>query len=219
MLSEPAASLTDLALGLVTLALYVRMRGEHGPSARYWRLAFAWTAAAALAGAVHHGVVTYWHRPAEISWAIISGGVVIAISYVLAATVVEVLGPGRWGAFWALRSASLLAYAVVAVTGHAGIGAILSCEGITMACVLALWGLALSRGHPRSRGVVLALVASMAAAGIRAAPIGHLPLTFDSTALYHLAQIPGLVLLYVAVAGPARVSERLVRARTGGATA
>lgn len=219
MLSEPAASLTDLALGLVALVLFLRIRGQPGPAMRYWGLAFAWTAAAALAGAVHHGVMTYWHRPAEISWAIISGGVVIAISYVLAATVVEVLGPGRWGAFWALRSASLLAYAGIAAAGHAGIGAILACEGITMICVLTLWGLAASRGHPRSRGVVLALVASMAAAGVRASPIGHLPLTFDSTALYHLAQIPGLVLLYLAVTGPVRVPERLVRPRAGGVIA
>ena len=88
MLSEPAASLTDLALGLVALVLFLRMRRERGPAAHYWALAYAWTSAAALAGAVHHGVITYWHRPGEISWAIISGGVVIAISYVLAATVV-----------------------------------------------------------------------------------------------------------------------------------
>jgi hypothetical protein len=199
VLSEPASSLTDLALGLVALALAVRLRRD--PSVHpHWVRAFAWTAAAALAGAVHHGVVTYSDTWADPSWALISGLVVVAISYILAATVLEVLGQGHARTFWLLRSGSLVAYAVVALTGNAGIEAILLCEGVTMAAVLGLWALALRGGHPKARAVMVALVASMAAGAVRAMPAAWVPIPgFDPTALYHVAQIPGLILLSWAV--------------------
>jgi hypothetical protein len=199
MLSEPASSLTDLALGLVALVLALRLRGTPGVH-RHWVRALAWTAAAALAGAVHHGVITYSDTWADPSWAVISGLVVVAISYLLAASVVEVLGEGRARVFWVLRSASLVAYAGVALAGRAGIEAILLCEGVTMTAVLALWALAAHRGHPKAWPVASALVASMLAAGVRAMPADLVPVPgFDPTALYHVAQIPGLLLLAWAV--------------------
>jgi Family of unknown function (DUF6962) len=201
-LSEPASSLTDLALGLVALWLALRLRGTPA-GRRHWTAAFGWTAAAALAGAVHHGVITYSAEWRDASWAAISGLVVVAVSYILAATVVEVLGSGHARTFWILRSASLVAYVVVALTGHAGIQAILLCEGVTMACILTLWGMAARDGHPRARAVIVALVASMGAAVMRAVPWGELPLGFDANAIYHLSQIPGVVLLYLAVRDPA----------------
>jgi hypothetical protein len=73
-------------------------------------------------------VFNRWERAGQLSWTIISVIVVVAVSYVLAATVADVLGPGRARAFWILRSFGLSAYLVVAVTGHAGVGAILACE-------------------------------------------------------------------------------------------
>jgi hypothetical protein len=201
ILSEPASSLTDLALGLVALSCALRLRGTPA-GRRHWTAAFGWAAVAALAGAVHHGVVTYSVELRGLSWAVISGLVVVAVSYILAATVLEVLGPGHARTFWVLRSASLVAYVVVAALGHAGIGAILLCEGITMATILVLWGVALERGHPRARGVILALVASMAAAVVRGMPWGDLPFGLTADALYHVAQIPGLILLFRAVRDP-----------------
>jgi hypothetical protein len=206
MLSEPASSLTDLLLGVVAITLALRLRGA-APDRRQWYRTFAWTGAAALAGAIHHGVITYSERWSGPSWAVISGMVVIAISYLLAASVTEVLGPGRWRAFWLLRSLSLGAYAILALLGHAGIGAILACEGITMVAVLALWGIAAAHGHPRAPGVIAAILASGAAAALKAAPLGDLPLTFDTNSVYHLAQIPGLVLLWLAVRTPEPVAE------------
>lgn len=130
--------------------------------------------------------------------------VVVAVSYLLAATVVEVLGEGRGRVFWVLRSAGLVAYAALAVSGHAGIEAILLCEGLTMLAVLWLWGLAIARGHPRAWPVTAALVASMAAAVTRALPPSVTQvLGLDPTSLYHLAQIPGMVLLFLALTRPA----------------
>lgn len=215
MLSEPASSLTDLALGLVALGLTVHLR--RAPAVHpHWVRAFAWTSAAALAGAVHHGVVTRSDTWADPSWALISGLVVVAISYILAATVVEVLGQGHARTFWILRSGSLVAYAVVALTGNAGIEAILLCEGVTMVAVLALWGIALRRGHPKAKHVTLALVASMLAAAVRALPSDVEPLPgFDPTALYHVAQIPGLILLSWAVSSVPAWRPRPIRSKIG----
>jgi hypothetical protein len=201
VLTQPASSLTDLLLAGVAAWLALGLRRRPGLSPYWWRT-FAWTAAAALAGSIHHGYVTRYDRWDGASWAIVTFLVVVAISYLLAASVEEVLGPGHAKAFWILRSASLVAYVAVAVTVGASIGAILLCEGITMLAVLALWWIALRRGHPRARAVAVAIVASMAAAAIRAAPPGLVePTGLDPTSLYHLAQIPGLVLLALAVVG------------------
>jgi hypothetical protein len=198
MLSQPAPSLTDLALGVVTFTLLLAMRelDVH----RYWRMAVGWAAAAALAGAVYHGFVTYSDTWAGPCWAVISGMVVVTISLILAASVQDVLGPGRRKLFWLLRSASLGAYAALAAFGHYGIGAILACEGVTMVTIVALWGIALSRGHPRAPAMLFALAASGLAACVRALP-AHVTevVRLDPTSLYHLAQIPGMVLLYLAL--------------------
>jgi hypothetical protein len=200
MLSQPAASLTDLALGLVGLTLALAARPLD--VSRYWRKTLWWAAASALAGAVHHGFVTYsrtWEGP---SWAFISGMVVITISFSLAASVHDVLGPGRRKVFWVLRSASLGAYVGLAAFGHYGVGTILACEGVTMVTILALWGIALRRGHPRAPAMLLALGASVLAGCSRALP-AHVTdaVRLDPTSLYHLAQIPGLVLLFAALSG------------------
>ena len=158
MLSEPASSLTDLALGLVTLALALEIRTRDVN--RYWPRMLWWAAAAALAGAVHHGFVTFSETWAEPSWAVISGMVVITISYTLAASVEDVLGPGRQRVFWLLRSLSLAVYAGLAAFGHFGVGTILACEGVTMVTILVLWGIALRRRHPRAPAMLVALAAS-----------------------------------------------------------
>lgn len=193
MLSEPASAITDLLLGLVALGLALRVRGVPGVHP-HWMRTFAWTSAAALAGAVHHGFVTSSEDWTEPSWAVVTGLVVVAISYLLAASVQEVLGPGHARAFWILRSGSLVAYAIAAATGNAGIGAIVACEGVTMAAVLALWAIALRRGLPLAGPVGLAILACMAAGAVRAAPQDFWPV-LDTDSMYHLAQIPGLVLL------------------------
>jgi hypothetical protein len=199
VIEQPLQSLTDLVLGIVVITLAVRLRRVPGIH-RHWLASFRWTGVAALAGAIHHGVVVRWARPAEVSWAIISVLVVVAVSYLLAATVQEVLGPGRARAFWLLRSLGLIAYIGAAVTGHAGVTAMLMCESLTMLSVLGLWWLALLRGHPLARPVLLAVLASGAAAGLKPLSPNITGLVgLDPTSAYHLAQIVGMVLLYRAV--------------------
>jgi hypothetical protein len=217
VLAEPLPALTDLALGAVTVLLACRLRGAHG-AVRQWRNAFWWFGIAALAGAVHHGVVVRSETAAEVSWAAISMVVVVAVSFVLAATVADVLGPGRARAFWVLRSVGLVLYAIVALTGHAGIAGIMACEGVTMVCVVGLWLLAAHRRHERAVPVLVAIVVSGAAAGLKAVdPAVLRPLALDPTSAYHLAQIAGTVLLFAAVAElPYGGLRRLTAARASG---
>jgi hypothetical protein len=199
VLAQPAQSLTDLALGLIVVALALQLRRMPAVH-RYWRASFWWAGTAALAGAVHHAVFVRWAQPAKISWTIISVFVVVAVSYLLAATVQEVLGPGRARAFWLLRSLGLIAYLIAAVSGHAGVTAMLMCESLTMLSVLALWGWALLHDHPMARPVVAAVLAMGAAAGAQAlSPSVTGLIGLDPTSAYHLAQIVGMVLLYRAV--------------------
>jgi hypothetical protein len=162
-------SLTDLALGLVTLYL-VRRLPRGGEVSRHWRTAFAWAAGTALAGAVYHGVFVGIPRVNHLSWAVMSSMVVVVVSYLLAASVVHVLGRSRARVFWLLRSVGLVAYVVLAATGHASITAIMWCESLTMASVLGLWIWAWLRHHPMGRPMLVAIGASIAAAMLRLVP-------------------------------------------------
>jgi uncharacterized protein DUF6962 len=213
VLAQPAQSLTDLALGVVVLVLAVQLRRMPAVP-RYWLAPFWWSGIAAVAGAVHHAVAVRWARPAEISWAAISVLVVVAVSYLLAATVREVLGPGRARVFWLLRSVGLVAYLGAAVSGHAGVTAMLSCESLTMLSVLGLWFHAARHDHPLARPVLAAVLASGAAAVTKVIPpeaTGRIGL--DPTSCYHLAQIVGMVLLYRAVSR--RADDEVEEARPG----
>lgn len=202
MIAQPAQSLTDLALGVVVVVLASQLRRVPDVH-RHWHASFWWAGVAALAGAVHHGLIVRWARPAEISWAVISVFVVIAVSYLLAGTVVEVLGAGKARVFWLLRSIGLVAYLIAAVTGHAGVTAMLTCESLTMLSVLALWGWAATRGHPLAWPVLLAVLASGGAAGMKVVSPSVTGLVgLDPTSAYHLAQIVGMVLLYRAISRP-----------------
>jgi hypothetical protein len=237
VLAQPAQSLTDLALGIVIVTLAVHLR-RSAEIPRHWLPTFWWAGIAALAGAVHHGVVVRWARPAEISWTAISVLVVIAVSYLLAATVLEVLGPARGSAasgawtfgrrgepgalpvreFWLLRSVGLVVYLGAAVSGHAGVTTMLMCESVTMLSVLGLWGYAALHDHPLARPVLIAVAASAGAAGMKVVSPGITGLVgLDPTSAYHLAQIVGMVLLYRAIghrtvdgAGQARADRALL---------
>jgi hypothetical protein len=201
VLAEPGHALTDLTLGLVAVVLAIGLR--RSPAVHHhWRSALWWFGVAALAGAVHHGLILRWPDVADPSWALISLLVVVAVSFLLAGTVHDVLGGRHRRTFWLLRSVGIAAYVVIALTGHAGIQAILACESLTMASILGLWAWAGSRGHPRAPMMLLAITASGAAAFTKlvGADVGGL----DPTSIYHLAQIPGLVLLFAAVGGVSR---------------
>ena len=193
------ASLTDLALGLVTLELLRRLPRDRDAS-RYWRAAFLGAAVTALLGAVYHGVLVGRPGIGTVAWAVMSSMVVVVMSFILAASVIEVLGRNRAVVFWPLRLVGLVAYAVFAATGHASIVAILWCESLTVACVLGLWVWAWLRHHPLSGPMLLAIGVSIAAAMFRLIPAAAALVRLDPDSAYHLGQIAGMVLLFAAVA-------------------
>ena len=199
MLVQPLASLTDLVLGLVALVLVPRVPRDVEGS-RYWRAAFAWTAVTALIGAVYHGFLVGDPRYGQITWAVMSIMVVVVMSYLLAATVVQVLGRTRAIVFWPLRMIGFVAYAVIAATGHPSILAIMYCESLTMACVIGLWVWAWLRGHPAGGAMLVAIGVSIAGALFRLVPGASDLLRIDPDSAYHIGQIVGMVLLSRAVA-------------------
>ncbi|MGB7797285.1 MAG: hypothetical protein WBL53_13680 [Pseudonocardiaceae bacterium] len=192
-------ALTDLALGLVTLCL-VRRLPRGGEVSRHWRAAFAWAVGTALAGAVYHGVLVGIPRVNTLSWAVTSIMVVVVMSYLLAASVAQLLGRRRAVVFWLLRSVGLVAYVILAATGHASITAIMWCESLTMASVLGLWIWAWRRHHPMGRPMLVAIGVSIAAAMLRLVPGAAALAGLDPDSGYHLGQIAGMVLLYHAIA-------------------
>lgn len=193
------ASLTDLALGLVTLELLRRLPRDRD-SSRYWRATFLWAAVTALLGAAYHGFLV-GHRPVgTVTWAVMSSMVVVVMSFLLAASVIEVLGRRRAVVFWPLRLIGLVAYVVFAATGHASITAILWCESLTVACVLGLWAWALLRRHPLGGPMMVAIGVSIAAAMFRLLPAAAAWVRLDPDSAYHLGQIAGMLLLFFAVA-------------------
>jgi hypothetical protein len=219
VLAQPAQSLTDLLLGVVVAWFAVRLRGRPEVH-RYWVASFGWAAVAALCGAVHHAVFVRWARWSELSWSVITVMIVVAVSYLLAGTVAEVLGSGHAREFWVLRSLGLLAYVSLALTGHAGIGSMLACEGLTMASVVALWALAAYRHHPLARPVLAAILLSGLAGVLQALSPSVTGLVgLDPTSAYHLGQIVGMVALFRALTRgrpePADAGEPEPAAQTG----
>jgi hypothetical protein len=219
MLAEPAESLTDLLLGVVVVWLTLRLR-RRPEVHRHWVASFGWAGVAALAGAVHHAVFVRWARWADVSWAVITVMIVLAVSYLLAGSVVEVLGNGHAREFWLLRSIGLVAYVTLAVTGHAGVGSMLACEALTMVSVVALWLLAAYRHQPLGRPVLLAILASGAAGATQALTQSVTGVVgLDPTSTYHLAQIGGMASLYWALTRarpePAAASEPEPVTQTG----
>lgn len=193
------AALTDLALGLVTLFLAQRLpRGT--AASRYWRATFLCAAAAALLGAGYHGFLVAIPRVNVVTWAITSTMVVVVMSFLLAASVVQVLGRSRAALFWPLRSAGLLAYVIIAATGHPSIGALMMCESLTMASVLGLWIWAWTRRDPLAPPMLLAIGVS-GAAGLLRLPGTAALIGLDANSAYHVGQIVGMVMLFRAVAG------------------
>jgi hypothetical protein len=142
-----------------------------------------------------------------------SSMVVVVMSFLLAASVIEILGRSRAVVFWPLRLIGLIAYAAFAVTGHASIDAIMWCESLTMASVIALWIWAWTRHHPASRRMLVAIAVSIAAGLLRLVPGAASAVGLDGDSAYHLAQIPGMVLLFYAVSGAAARKRRSAATR------
>lgn len=197
-----ASALTDLILGLVIAACAVLLLT--GPRVhRTWHLTFWFAAASAFAGAAHHGVFR-----SAASWIAVGVLVVIALSYYLVASAREVLSPRGVRIVMVVRGVGVAAYGVAVFVGRSGLLPLLVSESVTMATILGLWLYAAWKGHPMGAPMAVAISANAIAGVVFALPPAVTgPTGLDSTALSHLAQIPGMVLLYRAVARGARARQ------------
>ena len=197
MLLEPASSVTDFGLGALAIGATLLI-DRREPVHHHWRLAFFFMGLAAILGGVYHGFIGPGETSGAVSWTVIS--LSIAISFLLSATMASVLGQGRGRPLLLIRGVSLLAFFILAVLGRATIPTLLITEGLAMAMVVLLWLHAWRLEQPGVGLVLIAIGASLLAAVVRGSSV-HVTLAweFDSTALYHLAQMPEIILLYIAV--------------------
>jgi hypothetical protein len=196
---DVAAGVTDLLLGAVLLGCAFRLRRSERVH-RYWPLAFWFAGAGAWAGVLHHLVFAGSARPSNLSWIAVGVSVAIAISYLLAATATELLRPALARLFIRIRVAGLLAYVIVIATvGIGRSGPLVASESVTMASIVGLWLWALRAGHPRAGAMLVAIVTCAASSAALAVPASVLWAGLDGRSLQHLAQIPGVLLLYRAI--------------------
>ena len=209
MLLEPASSVTDFALGVLAFGaalLIERNEQVH----HHWRLSFLFMGLAAILGGVHHGFIGPGGTSGAVSWAVIALSIAVAISFLLSASIASVLGEGRGRPLLVIRGISLFAFFILVVLGRATIPTLLITEGLAMIMVVLLWLHAWRLEQPGVGLVLVAIGASVLAAVVRGSSVQiTLAWEFDSTALYHLAQMPGIILLYVAVRRLGRRSPNL----------
>lgn len=213
MLLEPASSVTDFALGVLAVSAALMIaRKEHVN--HHWKLSFLFMGFAAILGGVHHGFLDPEGKQGAVSWGVISLSIAVAISFLLSATIASVLGHGRGRSLMVIRGISLLAFLIIVILGRATITTLVITEGVAMLMVVLLWLHAWRLEQPGVALVLLAILASVLAAGVRGSS-AHITLgwEFDANALYHLAQMPGIILLYVAVRRLGRPSPGLTTLR------
>ena len=217
MLLEPASSVTDFALGALAIAAALLVERNERVN-HHWRLSFLFIGLAAILGGVHHGFIGPHGTIGAVSWAVIILSIAVAISFLLSATIASVLGEGRGQALMVIRGVSLFAFFILVILGRATLPTLLVTEGLAMIMVVLLWVHAWRLEQPGVTLVLAAIGASVLAAVVRGSSV-HVTLgwEFDTNALYHLAQMPGIILLYVAVRRLGRPSPSLSTLRRSAA--
>jgi len=199
-LVEPASSLTDFALGVLALLVAARLAARESTDS-HWRWFFVWVGIAGIWGGFHHGFVADHETAAAVSWSAISLLVAVAISYLLVASVNSVLGKGRGRPLLIVRAISLAVFFLLVVSGNATITTLLLTEGVAMAIVIALWVHAWQKEQPGGGLVLAAIFLSLLAAALKVAgaqfTLGGWE--FDSNSIYHVAQMPGIYLMLIAI--------------------
>ena len=217
MLLEPASSVTDFALGVLAIGAALLIERNERVN-HHWRLSFLFIGLAAILRGVHHGFIGPDGTAGAVSWAVIILSIAVAISFLLSATIASVLGEGRGRPLMIIRGVSLLAFLILVILGRATLPALLVTEGLAMIMVVLLWVHAWRLEQPGVTLVLAAIGASVLAAVVRGSS-AHVTLgwEFDTNALYHLAQMPGIILLYVAVRRLGRPSPSLSTLRRSAA--
>ncbi len=219
-LIEPASSLTDFALGILAL-FAARQLSKRESADSHWLWFFVWIGIGGIWGGFHHGFIVANESAAAVSWSGISLVVAVAISFLLAASVNSVLGKGRGQPLLLLRAVSLAVFFAFVVSGNATITILLLTEGVAMAIVVALWVSAWQKEQPGGGLVLAAILLSMFAATLKVSgaqfTLGGWE--FDPNSIYHVAQMPGICLILIAILRRADAAEGRPMRQRGGVAA
>jgi hypothetical protein len=221
-ITELTTAASDVALALlgVGCALALRWRGRHDRwRSGVWAAALGLVAAGAALGAVAHGF--RWSARTEM---LLWQPLLLALGLAVAAFLVGVVYDlwGRRAAGRAVPAAALTAIGFYLLTLLVPIGFLLFAllQLVAMAfAALAYAGLAV-RGRRADFGLVAGvMLLSVVAAIVQTQPAVSLMLVwpFDQNGVYHLIQMPGLVLLAAGLSGGFRggPDERAARAERG----
>ena len=120
-----------------------------------------------------------------------------------------------------IRAISLAAFFLLVVSGNATITTLMLTEGVAMAIVVGLWVYAWQKEQPGGSLVLAAIFLSLLAAALKAssAQITLAGWEFDPNSLYHVAQMPGIWLMLIAIQRRADVMEEQPVWQSGGAAA
>ncbi len=190
---EPAAAVTDWLLCLLNAAFALASQLQRKP---HWAGAFLALAAAAAAGAIYHAEL----RPTEHgedAWALVSALVAASMLSLYLASVVELVPPPARAPWLLLAVLSAVLLTGTLLLGAADLPPLVGSQGFALAGIVVLWFRAWRRREPAAHLFVAAMILSGAAATLMGVPVRfELGWTWDNAALYHLAQIPGLVVLF-----------------------
>ena len=201
-LNEPMTLATDFALGILCLALAVRLyRRGADPSRNRWAGALAVSAAAAFAGGTYHGFLPVMDRSLSGPlWTVTMMSIGCAAFFGTIATAHAHL-PAGWQRPVEIAAGLQLAAYLVAVTRTSNFVIAIVDYSVSFGFVLAVYGWVwLRTRHEPARWIVMGVLVSFLAAGIQAAGLAPHP-RFNHNDLYHVVQMLGMWMLYKGACG------------------
>ena len=188
-IAEPVTTITDYALGGVSVWLAVLLLRNRSVSARLWTLAFAALAITAILGGTFHGfqVQGLW-KPTVLAIGIASFGMLAGSAYTTTSGNVRRV----------LLAAALLklGFYEAWMLGHDDFIYVVADTASAMLAVAALHLLDLD--NPATRWILGGVAVSLVAAGIQAGRVA-LHEHFNHNDLYHVVQIAAMLLYYAGV--------------------
>lgn len=196
-ITEPITMLTDYAIALESLGFAIalwRMQGTGQRSTvRFWSLAFAATAIAAIVGGTCHGFVAYLPYPLTLTlWKTVVASLGLASSFMLLATGSRLAHPLKSWLYGAigLKLALYLGWLATHVNFAIAVIDYLSAMGI----VFILQLLAYSQGEPSASWIMAGVIVSGLAASVLLMQFAEQGLSAND--VYHLIQLVALYLFY-----------------------
>ncbi len=194
---EPMTLATDYALGLVCVALAIRLfRSGRDPSRLCWSGALAVCAVSAFLGGTYHGFLPYLDAASQTTlWAATLMAIGCAAFCGTTATARAHLAPPWRQRVETVATLQLAAYLFATTRTHNFLIAIID-YSVSFGFVLIVHAVVWRRTKAEAPGWIVGGVAiSFVAAGIQAAGLAPHP-DFNHNDLYHVVQIVGMWMLY-----------------------